>query len=575
LVPVLSCQAGPVVRSPRFTLFPKLCALLSVVLIMLVLSAGRAMAHAQLETTQPSANQRFQAGKPPAKVTLRFNETVSASANGIRLFDELGERITLAETSGSGLIIEAPLPRLADGSYIVVWAVVSDDGHPVRGSYTFTVGLPKAGSLTSSQLTEVGETQISAASAPQQVQVALGVARWLLFASLLAVFGSAMCMANGLPATGRRWPVFAGTSAICAALFVVLLEGPYLSGEPINRVFSPTLISESLGRTTVRAIVGAAAIGVIAAALLRRSPSASAFSASTSLTSPIATAATAATASTDEEASLKKWEFLGVGIVGSVLLASTGHAMAGPYSSLALIATAVHVLAAATWVAGLLHIALRGMWRNPAVLRKWSSLAQTSVAALLVSGSFNSWRQLGSQDALFDTRYGRVLIIKVALVALMLGLAAQHRAAVRRDDFVVGRRVVVEALVGVAVLCFSSLLASTIPARVEIGKPVSLRLRSENLRNDLTVSPARKGRNVVHLYAFDTTGVTAEIVDVTFIFTHSATGTVLEVDPIRAGRGHEEARGVDFPLSGSWEVEAKVYINDFEVETFPGSFMIR
>ena len=80
---------------------------------------------------------------PPAAVTLQFNESVTFVADSIRLIDASG---TAVEGVGTPIhpdgdaTASATLPALVDGGYVVAWNVVSADGHPANGAFTFVVG---------------------------------------------------------------------------------------------------------------------------------------------------------------------------------------------------------------------------------------------------------------------------------------------------------------------------------------------------------------------------------------------------------------------------------------------------
>jgi copper resistance protein D len=121
-------------------------------------------------------------------------------------------------------------------------------------------------------------------------------------------------------------------------------------------------------------------------------------------------------------------------------LAWTGHA-AGTIDAIGhlhLIGDTLHCLAAGAWVGGLIPLALLlatarrhgdPQWAKIAYLaaRRFSALGMVSVATLIVTGLLNAWILVGSFVALVVTEYGRLLQVKLALFALMLGLAAVNR----------------------------------------------------------------------------------------------------------------------------------------------------
>jgi putative copper resistance protein D len=95
------------------------------------------------------------------------------------------------------------------------------------------------------------------------------------------------------------------------------------------------------------------------------------------------------------------------------------------------------MLAAAVWLGALPPLLFllgrnaSGVGEQPGLalsrLRAFHSVGLASVGVLLLSGVVNSWLLVRSPEALLTTTYGRVLLAKIALFAIMVGLAAQNR----------------------------------------------------------------------------------------------------------------------------------------------------
>lgn len=118
-----------------------LAAQAGVVLVLLTAVAGPASAHAELESTTPSAGVALAVA--PARIELRFSEHIRVASGGVRLIDESGSRIDRTDPvveKGVPDVVALRVPQLHDGAYVVSWRVVSADGHPVRGAFTFRVG---------------------------------------------------------------------------------------------------------------------------------------------------------------------------------------------------------------------------------------------------------------------------------------------------------------------------------------------------------------------------------------------------------------------------------------------------
>lgn len=178
--------------------------------------------------------------------------------------------------------------------------------------------------------------------------------------------------------------------------------------------------------------------------------------------------------------------------LGAFLLISQawlGHAAeggAGLYGSLMIIAYSIHVLAAAAWVGGLppLLFALVEQRRfNPHEARDWSLdilsryslMAMTAVTLIVLTGTANAaFRVAGSLGKLFYTDYGNVLFAKIGLVAVMLILAGFNRFVAMprlRDASLKGMTLIVklrasvafELALGVLVLGVAAILGITPP----------------------------------------------------------------------------------------------------------------
>lgn len=115
--------------------------------------------------------------------------------------------------------------------------------------------------------------------------------------------------------------------------------------------------------------------------------------------------------------------------------ALTGHANTGDLRGLTLVADVLHVWAAGAWIGGLalvlfLDRASRGapLGGGPTLLEvlvpRFSKVALVSVGTLVVTGVFASWVHVEGWGALVDTGYGRLLLLKLALVGGVLLLGA-------------------------------------------------------------------------------------------------------------------------------------------------------
>jgi putative copper resistance protein D len=187
------------------------------------------------------------------------------------------------------------------------------------------------------------------------------------------------------------------------------------------------------------------------------------------------------------------------------LLGAAGHAAAvEPGTATAVAVDVVHLLAAGVWAGALPALALllaaasteAGADARPyAVLtaRRFSRTALTLMIVLALSGTLAAVSQVGSIPALVGTPYGRLLLLKLALLVPIVALAVLNRRLVpvlSGEAARVGRPamrrlrafVAVEAAVALAILTVVAVMGVTAPARHEQPVwPFTFRLASDSV----------------------------------------------------------------------------------------------
>ena len=113
------------------------CALAIVAILRVYAMAS---AHVTLVSSSPAAGSRLEAA--PSRIRLEFSETLQASLAKLSIVSPDGNELPLRAASdpANAYALIAPATLTAAGTFRVNWRVVSDDGHPVSGSFTFTVG---------------------------------------------------------------------------------------------------------------------------------------------------------------------------------------------------------------------------------------------------------------------------------------------------------------------------------------------------------------------------------------------------------------------------------------------------
>ncbi|MFJ8189784.1 copper resistance protein CopC [Streptomyces sp. NPDC096094] len=396
---------APRVRTLVLLLLAAACALLA--------GAGPASAHAALTGSDP--RQGTVVDKAPAQVSLTFSESVSVDDDSLRVLDPQGERVDDGRPSGTSgtkytVKLHAGLP---DGTYTVTYQVVSADSHPVSGAYTFSIGAPS-------------ETSVSVYGAEAGGGVVgwlYGLGRYVSYAGFTVLVGGAVfvlaCWPRGSGVRAVQRLVVSGWLALTAAtLVLLLLRGSYTGSGKLGDVFDLNLLGEALQTKTGAALVSRLLL-LAAAALF------------------VAVLFGAYDKREDEE---KRDLTFGLAVGGAVVAAGLAatwamseHASVGLQASIAMPVDIVHLLAVAAWLGGLTAL-LVALYRAPAdtpvaasAVRRFSRLAFGSVIALVVTGTYQSWRQLGSWTAFTDTRYGQLLLVKIGLVAVLVGIAYLSR----------------------------------------------------------------------------------------------------------------------------------------------------
>ncbi|MFJ9709734.1 copper resistance CopC/CopD family protein [Streptomyces sp. NPDC101234] len=379
----------------------------------LLAGAGPASAHAALTGSDPA--QGVVVPKAPDQVSLTFSENVSMNDNSLRVLDPKGKRVDLRKpTNLSGTTYAVQLKSgLGKGTYTVAYQVVSADSHPVAGAYTFSVGAP------SKTVASVGAQDAGGGV----VGWLYGFGRYMSYAGYIVLVGGAAfvlaCWQRGSGVRAMQRLVVGGWLTLTAAtLWLLLLRGSYTTSGSLGDIFDLNLLGQVLQTKPGAALVSRLLL-LAAAALF------------------IAVLFGAYDKREEEE---KRDLTFGLAIGGTVVAAGLAaswamaeHASTGLQPGIAMPVDVIHLLAVATWLGGLTAL-LVALYRAPAdtpvdstAVQRFSRVAFGSVLALVATGIYQSWRQLGSWSAFTDTTYGQLLLVKIGLVALLVGIASVSR----------------------------------------------------------------------------------------------------------------------------------------------------
>ncbi|MFI9828421.1 copper resistance CopC/CopD family protein [Streptomyces sp. NPDC051913] len=397
---------------------------------LLLAGAGPASAHAALTGSDPQ--QGTVVAKAPDQVSLTFSEKVAMSDGSLRVLDPKGKRVDEGKPANvSGTTYAVSLHSgLPDGTYTVTYQVVSEDSHPVAGAYTFSIGAPSRTSVSVSDQTAGGGA----------VGWLYGFGRYVSYAGFIVMVGGAAfvlaCWQRGSGVRAVQRLVVSGWLALAAAtLLLLLLRGSYTGSGTFGDVFDLSLLGQVLQTKTGAALVSRLLL-LSAAALF------------------IAVLFGAYDKREDEE---KRDLTFGLAIGGTVVAAGLAaswamaeHASTGLQTGIAMPVDVLHLLAVAAWLGGLCAL-LVALYRadtpiERSAVRRFSTLAFTSVVTLVATGVYQSWRQLGSWSAFTETTYGQLLLVKIGLVALLVGIAwISRRWTARLGDTAAAQAVIEES----------------------------------------------------------------------------------------------------------------------------------
>ncbi|WP_054248158.1 copper resistance CopC family protein [Rhodococcus opacus] len=115
--------------------------LLAVTATALLLGAGSAQAHSELISSSPAADSVLDFGPPG--VELVFNQNIQNQFVNVSVTAPDGTQVGQGEPSVQGAKVLLPVvDGIGSGQYTVGYRVISEDGHPITGTYSFTLALP-------------------------------------------------------------------------------------------------------------------------------------------------------------------------------------------------------------------------------------------------------------------------------------------------------------------------------------------------------------------------------------------------------------------------------------------------
>jgi len=467
----------------------------SLALWMASLPTPVACAHAGPLSSTPAPNAGL--AQAPQEITIRFSERVEARASWLQVFDPQGKHIDDGHASvdrENPWLYRVGLRPVEGGTYTVSWRVMSaDDGHVTEGAYVFAVGkaVPPQPSAVGKVMAVTGWLD--------------ALARWIGMLSTTALIGlltaSIVFRRQQLPHIPQPLHILPWLVVLCLGDSLALLAR-------MHQIAPEESLWAGIGMlmSTTAGTILAAKIGLI-----------------------IGLAAVLASYWCVSAGRLWLWSMALI-LLGLLLISDTlvSHSAAtAAWRGIAIGAQLVHLVGVTLWVGGLGYFATLFWW---SVLRErsitselawaiptFSLLAVGAVGLLTVSGLYLTQLQLDSVDQLLSTPYGRTLVAKLGVVALMLGLGGYHQCIVQRRiltslaqskdsmDLVshrFTRTLRIEAILGIMALLLAAFLGTTSPPS-DTSSPLVETFRQVHDVDDAQVTleiwPLHPGPNTIRL----------------------------------------------------------------------------
>jgi copper transport protein len=353
-----------------------------------VLAAGL-MAHAGLRFSTPLEGATL--GDTPLIVQLTFGERPDPALSAIHVIDTSSHRHDLGPpmaVAGDPLSLGVRVRPLGTGVYTVHYRIVSAvDGHGTSGSYAFGVRASPAAAAKPLAAAAVSNREI--------------LARWIFLLGTITFLGAA-CAEIGRFAGARNHALAAfGWMLATGGLLLLASEQVRTAGVPAG-----TLLRASVGRALLWR-----GGGLIAALVA------------------LAAARTIATGPRQ----VRAFALAAAGMLFTLAVhAAAGHAGSGRDHYVLTVATQwAHFAAAGVWLGGLgaLLLALPGMPAETrgAAVHRFSTVAAVALVAVLVTGLWRAFNELTAWTDLTASAYGRAVLLKGGLFAVLAGLGAVNR----------------------------------------------------------------------------------------------------------------------------------------------------
>jgi copper transport protein len=520
--------------------------------VLMTVFPSSVMAHAILVSAVPEQDSRLQ--DSPPQISLTFNERLEEGLYYIKVYDNKGKSVTsnAAKMNGEHTGMTLDLPKLAQGTYLVSYRVISADGHPVGGSYLFTVDAAASdqGQPRPAPSVPGGQHQHGISGSMSVGEVGRYLVRGLYYLSLLSVTGWALWLKTA-QGTGE-W-----TRNLLRVHFIVLLLFIFTHMEDligngglaeIGQLFAATGIGLNWLISVLLAAAGFLLVG------------------------------------------RSLWLNLVWALAMLAVKSLNGHSAAASAQPWPVIVDAIHLLAAALWIGGLwVIVAKRRSDQDslPAFMRRFSNVALASILALVLTGASTVLLLLPGPRYLLYTTWGILLLVKIGLVVLVIVTAGFLRLQLRkRTESRIKPFLAADISLMLAILLLVGLLTYMPP--LPANEPVYWHEMGETVHMTASISPGAPGTNTFILKVWLPEQAGKPKLAQMRLFNEDNAQIAPITVPLQPyedksfdesyGRGEilysYKAQGNYLPFAGSWRLEIRITDADDNEKVYEKQFRI-
>jgi copper transport protein len=399
----------------------------------------KSYAHAFTIRSDPSPSQSLPS--PPSKIDVYFSEPIDLRYSTIKVLDSSGKQVDNKDERNIGgdpasLSVTLPSSGLKDGVYTVSTKVLSaTDGHVVDSAFVFGIGQVVIHSGQSS----------NAQFGPQsQLYIPNAIARFPAYVGQVLVVGATFAtLWLWKPISEIRWlkdAIAPVRNRIDRSLIILMLIGSIILvisdfgiiyvqandlGTGINEAIGTKFGSVWVMRTIESFTLLAVCLGIYLRRVRGRTKSAF-------INSP------------------SRGEIVSLLVIGLTILATTtliGHgATSGQLLPIAI--DFIHNLAASLWIGGIIYLAFivapklkqaEILDENvkastlSIIIPRFSTIPVTILGVIVITGPFLLYFIENNLDLTLASLYGKWLIIKLLLAAIMIAIGGYNQRIIQRD----------------------------------------------------------------------------------------------------------------------------------------------